>query len=33
VGEHWRELLELGVINVTLRRDDVDVYTMGLEPA
>jgi hypothetical protein len=33
VGEHWRELLELGVMNVTLRRDDIDVYTMGLESA
>jgi len=33
IGENWRDLLELGVINVTLLRDDAEVYTMGLEPA
>jgi hypothetical protein len=33
LGETWRELLESGVENVTLREDDRDVYgPMGLRP-
>jgi len=34
LGERWRELLTLGVVQVTLMEDDREVYgPMGLEPA
>jgi len=34
LGDHWRELLDGGVIAVTLTEDDRDVYgPMNLEPA